>query len=140
MNASFYDPGLGADLVREFIQRLTDALQSSRLRYPQLGTGAIPGVGGNLVPGDKVFHRRVMNSRPTFDIAEEQIHGVRNLRDEVVDISIPVAIVGRSKEQFCVVIQEDETHIVECANRVSTAEVTFQRLEQSAESRGSAFC
>jgi hypothetical protein len=130
---------LGADLVQKFVYCLTDALKPSRLGYRQIRTGNVPGFGGDLVPGDKVFRRRTMNSGPPLEIAEDQIHRVRNLRHEVVDVSIPVAIIGSGEEQLCVVVQKDEAHIVEGANRISAAEVTFQRLQQSAKSLRSAF-
>src|SRR6185437_2795131 len=81
-----------------------------------------------------------MNSRPPFDIAEDQIHGIGNLRHEVVDVSVPVAIVSGGEEELRVVVQKDEAHIVEGANCVPTAEVSFQRLQQSAESPRSAWC
>src|SRR6185295_20354034 len=89
---------LCADLVEKFVYCLTDAFESSRLGYRQVWTGDVPGLGGDLVLGDKVFCRRAVNSWPPLEIAENQIHGVGNLRHEVVDVGVPVAIVGGGEE------------------------------------------
>src|SRR5262245_57361556 len=70
---------LRADLVQEFVKSLTDTLEPSCLGHGQIRTGDVPGLGCDLVTGDKVFHRRVVNPRPSLDIAKEQIHGVGNL-------------------------------------------------------------
>src|SRR6185503_4563996 len=129
-----------SDLVQEFLYGPADAFESSRLGYRQIRTGDVPSLGGDLVPSDKVFRRRAVNSRPSLQIAEDQIHGVRNFRHEVVDISVPIAIVSGGEEQLCVVVQEDEAHIVQCADYIPAAEVAFQRLQQSAKSLCSARC
>src|ERR1043165_6494387 len=81
-----------------------------------------------------------MNARPALEIAKDQIHRIRNLRHEVIDISIPVAIVSGGEKQLRVVVQKYEAHIVKSANGISTAKVTFERLQQSAQSLRPTWC
>ena len=64
---------------------------------------------------------------------------VGNLRHEVVDVGVPLAIVGGGEEQPRVVVQEHEAHVVERADRVGALEVAFQQLQQAAKSFRSTF-
>src|SRR6185312_983982 len=125
---------LRADFVQEFVKRLTDALEPSRLGYRQIRTGDVPGIGGDLVLNEPVLYVRVVNSRPSLEIAEHQVHGSRDLCHEVVDIGVPLAIVGGGEEQLRVVIEKHEAHIVERADYVGSLEVALHDLQQAAES------
>ena len=77
------------------------------------------------------FHSVGIDQDPD-EIGEYQIHGIGDLRHEVVDISIPLAIVRGGEEQLRVVIQEDEAHVVEGANDIRALEVALQQLQQAA--------
>ena len=112
----------------------------SGLRHRQIWVGNVPSLGCDLMLGNKVFYRWAVDSRPTLDIAEQQIHCIGNLGHEVVDVGVPFPVVGGGEEQFCVFIQEDEAHIVKGANGISAPKVAFQCLQQSAKSLRSAFC
>src|SRR5262249_52164559 len=88
---------------------------------------------------DPVFHRRAVNSRPPHAITEKQIQFVRDLRREVVDVGVPLAVEGGGEEQLRVVVQKYEAHIVDSANPVRVVEVSFPQPQQTAESLRSAF-
>src|ERR1041384_1113443 len=81
-----------------------------------------------------------MNSRPALKIAKDQIHGIGNLRHEVIDIRVPIAVVSGGEKQLRIVIEKDEAHIVKSTSGIPTAKVTFERLQQSAQSLRSAWC
>ena len=76
---------------------------------------------------DPVLHLRAVNPRPAFASRENDVHFVGNLRREVVDIGVPLAIVGGGEEQLRVVVQEDEAHVVKGANLLPSAEVAVQQ-------------
>src|SRR4030095_15909936 len=84
--------GLLADLVQELVQRLADTLEPSGLRHRQVWIGDVPARCRNLVTDDPVLHRRAVNPRPSLAIGEQQVQVVGNLRREVVDVGVPVAI------------------------------------------------
>src|SRR5262249_45716097 len=50
---------------------------------------------------------------PTFPGAVDHIEIIRDLRHEVVDVAVPVAVIGGGEKQARVVVEKDETHVVE---------------------------
>jgi hypothetical protein len=92
------------------------------------------------VAGDPVRRRRrVTHSWVTLEIAQPQIHRVRNLRREVRDVGVEVAVIGRREEQLRVVVDEHEAHVVDRADRVRRPEVPFQQLQEATKPLRSAF-
>src|SRR5206468_1931814 len=85
---------------------------------------------------------RAANSRPTFGIAELEIQDVGDLRREVLDVGVPVAIVGGTEEQPCIVVDKHEAHVVDGANLVHAliANAAMKNLQKTAEPLGSAWC
>src|SRR5262245_3179667 len=127
------------EVVEKLLDGLAYAIEPSRLRRGQVRTVDVPGLGRRLVAGDPILHRRAMNSWITLAIAQPQIHGIRNLRREVVDVRVKVAVVGRREEQLRVVVHGHEAHVVDCAYRVRRLEVPFHQLQQAAKPLRSAF-
>jgi hypothetical protein len=72
-----------------------------------------------------------VKSRVPLGIAEQHIQRIGNLRREVVDIGVPLVVVGGGEEQLGVVVQKHEPHIVDGPNPVRTLEVAFQQLQQA---------
>ena len=70
----------------------------------------------------------LVNARPALEVAEEDVHRRGNLRHEVVDVGVPLAVVRGGEEQLRVVVQEDEAHVVKRADHVGAAEVAVQRV------------
>ncbi len=62
-----------------------------------------------------------------------------NLRREVVDVGVQVAVIGRREEQLRVVVHEHEAHVVDRADRVRRPEVPFQQLQEAAKPLRSPF-
>src|SRR4029078_10260860 len=90
--------GLASDLVQEFVHRMTDALEASGLRDGQIRTPNIPAFRRDLLACEVVFHLWAVNPRISLAIAEQQINGVGNLRREVFDIGVPLAVVSGGEE------------------------------------------
>src|SRR6185369_16247128 len=56
---------------------------------------------------------------------------VWNQCDEVVDVSVPIAVEGSSEKHSCVVVEKHEAHVVESSNFGCTRrEVATQQLEE----------
>src|SRR6185312_3208229 len=109
-----------------------DLFEPSGLRRGQIRTVDVPGLGRDLVASDPVRRRgRVTHSWVTLKIAQPQIHRVRNLRREVRDVGVEVAVIGRREEQLRVVVHEYEAHVVDRAYRVRRPEVPFQQLQEA---------
>src|SRR5262245_21018967 len=98
----------------------------------------IPTVCRDLVFDDPVLHLRAPNSRPAFASREYDVHFIGNLRREVVDVGVPLVVVGGREEKLRVVVQEDETHVMKRANLRPTAEVAVRQPKNSAQPLGSA--
>src|SRR5215831_10240745 len=124
------EPPRLSNLVEEFLSGLADALHVGDVPYRQIGMGDVPAFGRDLVLGDPVFHLWAANPRPAFTRGEEDVHLVGYLRREVIDIGIPLAVVGSREEQLRVVVQEHETHVVDGANPVRVIEVAIPQLQQ----------
>src|SRR4030095_6467562 len=118
------------DLVEKLLNGFTDALEASCLATREMCIGDVPCVRRDLVLDDPVFHLRAPNPRPPHGIAEQQIHSVGNLRREVVDVRVPLAIVGGGEEQLRVVLQENEAHVVDRDHPLRALELAFQELQQ----------
>src|SRR5262249_22658099 len=126
------------NLVEEFLSGLADALHVGDVPYRQIGMGDVPAFGRDLVLDDPVFHLWAANPRPAFASGEDDIHLVGDLRCEVIDIRVKIAVVGSREEQPRVVVQEHETHVVDGANPVRVIEATIPQLQQRAQPRGPA--
>src|SRR5262245_60652036 len=89
------------DPVEQFIDGLADLFELSGFRRGQVRTIDVPGLGRDLVLGDPVRRcLRVTHSWVTLAIAQPQIHRMRNLRREVLDVGVKVAVIGRREEQL----------------------------------------
>jgi hypothetical protein len=86
--------------MREFFRRLAYTLEPSGLDHRQFRIGDVPEDRRDLVACDEVFDLRATNPWPTFDIAELQVEDVGDLRREVLDVDVPVAVVGGAKRSF----------------------------------------
>ena len=86
------------------------------LRHRQIRMGDVPAFCRDLVLDDPVLHLRAANPWPAFERREDDVHVIGNLRREVVDIGVPLAVVGGREEKLRVVVQEDEAHVVDGAN------------------------
>src|SRR5260221_10386178 len=135
-------PSVSAELVEELVRRLADTLEPSRLHDGQSRIGDVPEVRRDLVARDVVFHLRATNARPPFGVPELEIQDVGDLRREVLDVDVPVAVVGGAEEQLRVVVQEDEAHVVNGADPVHEliANAAVQNLQKAAQPLGSAWC
>src|SRR5882672_2236517 len=129
-----------SDLVEQFLDGLADLFEPSGLRRGQVRAVNVPGLGRDLVTGDPIRRRlRITHSWITLAIAQPQIHGIRDLRREVFDVGVKVAVIGRREKQFRVVVHEHEAHVVDRAYRVRRPEVPFQQLQQAAQPLRSTF-
>src|SRR5690242_7411309 len=70
---------LVADLVQEFVHRLTDTLEPTDLGHCQIGMGDVPAFCRDLVPGEVVLRLRAANPRPAFESTIQDIQVVGNL-------------------------------------------------------------
>src|SRR5215831_12562510 len=127
-----------SNLVEEFLNGLADALHTGDVPYRQIRMGDVPTFGRDLMLSDPVFHLGTANSRPAFPGRKEDVHFVGDLRHEVLDVGVPLAVVGSREEQLRVVVQKHETHVVDGANPVRVVEVAVPRLQHGAQPRGSA--
>ena len=96
--------------------------------------GDVPAFGGDLVFGDPVLDFRAVNARPAFPARKEDVHFIGDLRHEVVDVDVPVAVVGSGEEQLFV--QKHETHVVDSPHPVSVVKDAVPQLQQGAQPGG----
>src|SRR5215469_10963746 len=129
-----------ANLVEEFLNGLADALHAGDVPYRQIRMGDVPTFCRDLMVSDPVFHLGTVNSWPAFPKRKENVHFVGDLRHEVLDVGVPVAVVGSGEEQLRVVVQKHETHVVDCANSIRVVKVAVPQLQQGAQSGGPAWC
>src|SRR5262245_27725400 len=100
----------------------------------------IPPFRRDLVLDDPVFHLWAAYPRPAFARREDDIHLVGDLRCEVIDVGVKIAVIGRREEQLRVVVQEHESHVMDSADQVRVIEATITQTQQSAQPRGPAWC
>src|SRR5256885_8832612 len=124
---------LVADLVEELVSCLADAFHSLDVPYRQIRMGDVPAFGGDLVFGDPVLDFRAVNARPAFPARKEDVHFIGDLRHEVVDVDVPVAVVGSGEEQLFVLVQKHETHVVDSPHPVSVVKDAVPQLQQGAQ-------
>ena len=91
------------------------------------GLATYQALGRQLVPGDEVLHLGAADSRPSLEAGEQDVHVIRDLRREIVDVGVPVTVVGGGEQQFAVVIQEHETHVVHRADLSAPSKLPFSR-------------
>src|SRR5215469_285507 len=127
-----------ANLVEEFLNGLADALHAGDVPYRQIRMGDVPTFCRDLMVSDPVFHLGTVNSRPAFPKRKEDVQFVGNFRHEVLNVGVPLAVVGSGEEQLRVVVQKHETHVVDGTNPVRVVEVAVPRLQHTAQPRGSA--
>src|SRR5689334_5317885 len=83
------------------------------------------------------FCLRTANSRPALPGRVDDVEKVGDLRREVVDVGVPVAVIGRGEEESRVVVYEHEAHVVEGSNPVcTTVQVAAQHLKERSQSLG----
>src|SRR6266849_9711763 len=130
-----------ADLVEEFVRGTADALEPSRLDHGQIRIRDVPEVRRDLMLHDVVLHLRATHSGPTFGVAKLQVEDVGNLRCEVLDIGVPVAVVGGAKQQFRIVVQKNEAHVVDGAKLIHEriADAAVQSSKKTAQPVGSSW-
>ena len=90
------------------------------LSQSELRIGDEPTFRCDLVLNEVIFRPRAANPRPAFPRRVHEVQIVGNLRDEVVDIGVPIAVERSGEEQSRVVVQEYEAHVVERADLVRT--------------------
>src|SRR5512133_3562145 len=100
------------DLVEKFVSRLAEPLQPVDLSQSELRIGDEPAFCRDLVLNEVIFRPWVANPRPAFPSGIHKVEIVWNQRDEVVDISVPIAVEGSGEEHFRIVVQEHEPHVV----------------------------
>src|SRR6185436_1560794 len=101
------------DLVEKFVSRLAESLQPVDLSQSELRIGHEPAFGRDLVLDEVIFRSWAANPRPAFPGGIHKVEIVWNQRDEVVDICVPIAVEGSGEEQFRIVVEEHEPHVVE---------------------------
>src|SRR5262245_27950752 len=106
------------NLVEEFFGRRTDFLEPSNVADGEVGPGDIPGVGRELVLCDVVFHGGATDPRPAFTVAEHHVELIGNVRGEVVDIRVPLAVICRGEQDPRVVVEEYVAHIMHGADLI----------------------
>src|SRR5262245_56875193 len=98
------------NLVAKLVYRLGDALVPQDLRHRQVRIGDVPAFRRDLVLDEVILRSWAANSRPAVPRGIDDVQVIGNLRYEVVDIGVPVAVKGRGEEQPGVVIEEHEAH------------------------------
>src|SRR6185503_21120875 len=85
----------------------------------------------DLVLDEVVFRAGTTNPRPAFPGRVDDVEIVWNQCDEVVDVSVPIAVEGSSEKHSRVVVEKHEAHVVESSNFGCTRrEVATQQLEE----------
>jgi hypothetical protein len=102
--------------------------------------GDVPALSRDLVFRDIVFRLGAANSRPAFPRRVDDVEVIGNLRNEVVDVGVPVAVIGCGEQELRVVVQKHETHVMETAHQVPLVEVAAQQLQERAQPLGTARC
>src|SRR5262245_53542737 len=102
-----------ANLVEEFVHGLADTLQPENLRHRQIRIGDVPAFRRDLVLDEVSLRSGMANAGPAVPGGVDDVQIVGNLRDEVVNIGVPIAVKGRGEKQPRVVIEEHEAHRVE---------------------------
>src|SRR6186713_3166941 len=92
------------DLVQELVRGRTDALEPGDLRHRQIRVGDVPAFGVDLVAGEVVLRLRAADPRPAFEGAVQDVEVVGDLRREVVDVGVPLAVEGGAEQQLRVVV------------------------------------
>src|SRR6188474_3157323 len=87
------------NLVQELVNRLADALQPEDLRHGHVRISDVPAVRRDLVRGQVVLRAWTANAWPPVPGGVDDVEVIGNLRHEVVDIGVPVAVIGRGEEQ-----------------------------------------
>src|SRR5262245_1924840 len=78
--------------VEEFVERLADALESSHLAHRQIRIRDVPRGRSDLIADEPVLDRWAANARPPDAIGEQDVHGIGDLRREVIDVGVPLAV------------------------------------------------
>src|SRR5262245_5062561 len=86
------------NLVEEFLNRLTRTLHACGLRHRQIRMGDVPAFCCDLMLDDPVLYLGAANPRPALACGEDDIHLVGDLRCEVIDVGVPLAVVGCREE------------------------------------------
>ena len=93
-------------------------LEPVDLRHRQIRMGDVPAFRRDLVLDEVVLRVRMANAGPAVPGGVDDVQVVGNLRHEVVDVGVPIAVKGRGEEQPRVVVEEHEAHVVEGADLV----------------------
>src|SRR5262249_11490384 len=94
------DMARSPNLVHELVHGFADTLQPARLRNRQIREGDVPPLGRHLVLGEVVLRLRTADARPAFPGRVDDVEIVRNLGREVVDVRVPVAVIGGGEEEL----------------------------------------
>src|SRR5438046_2762800 len=127
---------LVADLVEELVSCLADAFHSLDVPYRQIRLGEVPAFGGALVFVHPVPDTRAVNARPAVAAGKEDVHFIGDLRHDVVDVDVPVAVIGSGEEQLFVLDQKHETQVVDSPHPVSVVKDAVPQLQQGAQPGG----
>src|SRR5258708_5415799 len=86
--------------IEQLVEGLGDLLVSVHVLDGGVGVGAVPTVGCHLVRGDEIHGllRGVAEARPPVDFLEDKVQHLGNHCCEVVDVGIPVAVVGGAEQ------------------------------------------
>src|SRR5262245_52001533 len=126
------------DLVEELVERRTDFLEPFQVPDGEVGLSNIPGAGRDLVLCDVILHGGATDARPPFAVAEHHVELIGNMRGEVVDIRVPLAVICRREQDPRVVVEEHVAHIMHAADPVGGLDVeprVQHRLESLCSSR-----
>lgn len=66
------------------------------------------------------------------------LDGARDLGREIVDIGVPVAVIGGGKDDTRIVVEKDEAHVVQGRDPLCTIEISVRQVEETAQAIGSA--
>nr|GEU28585.1 hypothetical protein [Tanacetum cinerariifolium] len=129
---------IGGHLVEECRERPVHALEAARIDHRHLRVGHEPAGRVDLVAGNKVLDGRAVDAGPAFDIGKQQVHQFRNLGGKVVDVAVPVAVVGGGKQDAGVVVEEHEAHIVQGGHALGAVHIAVGQIENAAQALGAA--
>jgi hypothetical protein len=108
--------GVSTGRVEQPVHRSRDLQRAPDGGYCCLGERDIPMRSGDLVLHDIVLHLWRGDSGPALRLGKDHIKQVGDQRGEIVDIGVPVAVVGGSEEQLGVVVQKYKAQIMERAD------------------------
>src|SRR4030095_14352434 len=83
-----------SNLFEEFLDRGADFLELSRVPDGDVGITDLPAGGRDLMLDDEVLHGGVADARPAFTVAEDHVEVIGNDRGEVVDVRVPIPVIG----------------------------------------------